>query len=297
MTEQTIRVLPSDIYSITKRVFRAAQLPASYSISAAEMVRYAELYHGTGVTLLHRQLTSLEAGLQKRPRVIYEGEGVALMDGGGQHVFFSAPSALDLVCAKAEEQGIGVVSVTHTKGGLGLLEQLADRAAQRGLICLLVIGGSSQKDEFPHTHQTIIALPNPNAPLIFQASLQMPSYAHVELAKAVHGSDLTLSVSELLTGAFSHPTPENQLPLMDTFLFLCYFPHNDADLPQLEMALLQHAAALAAHPAADCKPKVWLPEERVTIYEQANQERLSVDATIWSEVKAFGERILVSTSS
>ena len=322
MNNKPIRVLPREVFMATKWAFRAAQIPAGYGVAASEMIQYAEMYHGIGLSTLQQQLSTLEHSSPTPPIIVDEDEGCALMDGGGQSVLICAPGALDLACANAKEyrnaardgsaacdgsavcDGIGLVCVENVGHGLALLEQLADQAARRGLVCLLMTAVTTPKE----ANRTMIAFPHEEAPLIIHAALRTPSQTHIELINLVRNRGLSPSspvgsrrlspsspnlIRELFTNAFIAPPQTNVMPLSNNFLILCVHPNRLDELSDLESDVLKHVEQVSANKFLTQTPLIQQPHERAAKRERAHRHGLETDYAIWSEIKQFGNRIQI----
>lgn len=188
-----------EISDVTYRVFRAAGVSSGCAMRAAAMVQHAEVYHGTGLRMLHRQLDLIRGGHADPSglEVSHGPEGALLLDVAGGTALAAGPPALDLACAEAMERGVGVVWIQNARG-LSLLDELAYRAAVTGELVCLVSWTAAETDEEPlGESRTVISGPGSGGPICIEHTLSSVS------ALALEAVDPTAIGGEFIAGLMS----------------------------------------------------------------------------------------------
>ena len=165
---------------------RANGFPYGALQSAVRMVQWAEIFHGVGLRFLDRQRRAVHGHDPKAIRIVADGPTGAAIDGGGQSALLLGPGALDLATAKADRNGIGVVTVTNLRDHLWL-GQLAEQAAKRSLLCCLAFQAMPESAEAADLRvlyspgRSIVAIPDGPAPHWIE--LTSASVAHDRLLR------------------------------------------------------------------------------------------------------------------
>ncbi|MFE9298720.1 Ldh family oxidoreductase [Streptomyces niveus] len=164
----SVRVDLTALTEFTAAVFRHHGLPAGRALTAAHALVHGDLTgitsHGlTNLTRLYLKL--FEDGRcdpAAEPEVLADRGAAVLLDARRALGLWSASEAVDLAAERAVQFGVGLVSVrdaTH----LGCAGAHAKRAADRGMICLLVSNCGQQRIIRPPGGQAALLGTNPLA--------------------------------------------------------------------------------------------------------------------------------------
>ncbi len=259
------RILPREINQAVKWALRGAKLPASYAQPVGEMTQYAEIYYQNGLTTFHEYLTNLTEAPPKSAVFIKENERSAHLDAQGEHLLICSADIFDLAYAQAKHQGQYIVWVDNVGGGFNLLEQRLYQRVKRGLV------GQLKHQVTSNDIQYLMAFPVENDAFLFSS----------------HQAEWSLRVRAQLQ---SSAPPDLDLSLTNNSFILWFRANtNETELNiNLEpfVTLADSIESVTVH----------RPASRLAQLEQAHREGLLVDAQIWSEIKKFGERILVPVS-
>lgn len=165
-----------EVSDVTYRLLRVAGVSSGCAMRAAAMVQHAEVYHGIGLRMLHRQLVQIEGGAADPSgiEVSHGPEGALLLDAAGGTALAAGPPALDLACAGAMERGVGVVWIQNAYS-LSFLDELAYRAAASGLVCVLSWTAAEPGGEPLGESRTVISGPGSGGPIGVERTLPGPS--------------------------------------------------------------------------------------------------------------------------
>ncbi|MEM7343646.1 MAG: hypothetical protein AAF485_05350 [Chloroflexota bacterium] len=288
MTDQTVAVLPREIRAAARWGFRAAQQPAGYSDPASEMVIYNEAYHQRGITNLHRQLLSFQNQAITPLSLIHDDDALTILDSHNQSTLICGPPAIDLACACAKQTGIYTVAVQNASFGFSLLEQLAERAARRFLSCLIMFHRQEQ-------YHTVLALADEETFLIKSITTRLPSKTYLDLLDLI-AQQQALTANTVSDQLFLNTVTISQrlLEPSDQFLLFCLTPtmisNQTAIIDTLDQTLAQMSEENLLHTST------YLADEQAARYEQIQAAGMPVEASLWGEIKRFGQGIFVPTS-
>jgi hydroxycarboxylate dehydrogenase B len=127
-----------DLLALGERILRGADVPPEDASLLANLLVKADLrgYTGHGLSHVHSYIERMRNGLIEldgNPEVVREGKTTAVIDGHfyiGQVVAYHG---MELAIQKAEEHGVGIVSIRHS-GHVGRLADYVEMAAERGMI-------------------------------------------------------------------------------------------------------------------------------------------------------------------
>lgn len=179
----TITISVREVSDVTYRVFRAAGFSSGCAMRAAAMVQHAEVYHGIGLQMLHRQLDQIMDDTEPSEFDVRQGpEGVLLLNATDDTALTAGPPAMDLACAEAMEHGIGVVWMPNACG-LSLLDELVYRVVASGeLICILSWTAATPDGEPLGESRTVISGPGYGGPVGAERALSSPPVLTVAAA-------------------------------------------------------------------------------------------------------------------
>ena len=140
-----VELAPDRLRSLGARVLEAAGTPADTARHVADHLVEANLagHDSHGVIRIPMYVAQIEDGWVRpdaRPRVVRDRRAAALVSGDWGFGHPAATLAMDEACARADDHGIGaagLVRATH----LGRIGTYVERAARRGLIGLMWLGG------------------------------------------------------------------------------------------------------------------------------------------------------------
>ncbi|MDH3682943.1 MAG: Ldh family oxidoreductase, partial [Acidimicrobiia bacterium] len=137
----------ADMRATVETIFTAKGMPAADAAQAADTLLYADLRgidsHGVS-NMFPVYLHWLDDGtlnVEAQPKVIREAAAVATIDDDGGLGLATGPRAMDLAITKADDCGIGAVSVTNGRH-YGAASYHAHRAIDHGMVGVsMTIGG------------------------------------------------------------------------------------------------------------------------------------------------------------
>lgn len=142
-----VRVPEADMRTTVERIFEAVGMPEADAAQATDTLLYADLRgidsHGVSnmFPIYMHWFRDGTLNPSPDPKVIREAAAVATIDDDGGLGLATGPRAMDLAIAKADECGIGAVSVTNGRH-YGAASYHAHRAVEHGMIGVsMTIGG------------------------------------------------------------------------------------------------------------------------------------------------------------
>ncbi|MDX1521824.1 MAG: hypothetical protein R3264_09370 [Anaerolineae bacterium] len=279
MIDKTVQVLPREIEAATRWAFRAAKIPAGYSVAATALVRQAEIDQGLGLSVLHHYLSNPDRQPPVPTCLISDEPHQIGIDARSQHLLICGPNIVDLACARAINRGEVRVTVQNVDGGQALLPHLADTAAKRDLLCLIVA-----------SNETVIAVPQAPLPLRVSVTQPQTESGGTQLADLLEQwGILTGQESDRLRPAL---TLENSEPTSRSSRIVIYCRRLNQD-DMLRISTDKWLPTLApAKGLAIVQPHARLKQQRL-----AHQKGVAVRAATWQAIKKFGSRILVPVSA
>lgn len=176
-----------EVSDVTYRILRAGGMSSGCAMRAADMVQHAEVYHGIGLSMLHRRLDLVEHGADSPALEVGRGAADTLMiDTAGASALVAGPPALDLARARATQEGAGSVWLSGLRD-LSLLDELPYRAAASSFVCILSWAVSDSAEELGRG-RTVVAGPGSDGIMAVERSLSAPSRLLQAVANSATGS-------------------------------------------------------------------------------------------------------------
>lgn len=193
--EIAVRVAEPDIRFTVESIFRAKGLPEADAAQAADTLLYADIRgidsHGVSnmFPIYMHWLDQGDVNPTPEPKILREAAAVATIDDDRGLGLVTGPRAMDLAIAKADECGIGAVSVTNGRH-YGAASYHAHRALPHGMIGLsMTIGGLMVLPTFgskPMVGLNPIAIAvaaGDEAPFVFDASMSSVAGNKIRIAR------------------------------------------------------------------------------------------------------------------
>jgi len=138
---------PAYLRDLGRRIFAAAGAPTDIAEHVADHLVASNLagHDSHGVLRIPWYLGQIRQGWVRpaeRPRVLRESPAAALVSGEWGFGHPAATVAMDAACDRAARAGLGAAALVHATH-IGRLGTYAERAADRGLVAMLWLGGLS----------------------------------------------------------------------------------------------------------------------------------------------------------
>lgn len=127
-----------ELVVLVRRVLFSLRIPVYAALSASRLIAQLELREGNGLAYLEA-LVSLRLRWQVGRRQVHVEQEVTWVDAEDDHVLLLGPSLVDVACAKAKRQGIGMV-LAQSVGTLPFAMALDELGARRGFSTLVAMG-------------------------------------------------------------------------------------------------------------------------------------------------------------
>ncbi len=299
----TTLVSVREVLDVTYRVFRAAGFSSGCAMRAAAMVQHAEVYHGIGLRMLHRQLGPITDGTKPSGfEVSYGPEGVLFLDAAGDTALVAGPPAMDLACAEATTRGAGVLWLRNVHE-LSLLEELAYRvAASEEFVCALSWTSAEPGREPLGLGRTVIAGPGSGGPIGVERALPGPSALALSASGLLEEGPIAEGAGKLVGGLLSAGGGENARKLVEQSLSVTDTGKNASpngavlvcvrvpDAPESRFEpLLRRVVEWAGYRDARLRTQASLDR----IWEEVCASGVELDDEPWSELYGAAGRMLV----
>ncbi len=193
--EIAVRVAEADMRFTVEQILIAVGLPEADAVQAADTLLYADIRgidsHGVSNMFPIYMYWFGENFINRTPspKVIREAAAVATIDDDGGLGLVTGPRAMDLAIAKADECGIGAVSVTNGRH-YGAASYHAHRAIEHGTIGVsMTIGGLMVLPTFGAKPMvglnpiSIAVAGGDEAPFVFDASMSSVAGNKIRIAQ------------------------------------------------------------------------------------------------------------------
>ncbi len=302
----TTTISVREVSDVTYRVLRATGTSSGCAMRAAAMVQHAEVYHGIGLQMLHRQLDLITGDTAPSGLDVLHGpESALFLDALGGTALVAGPPAMDLACAEAMEHGFGVVWMQHARG-LSLLEELVYRAAAyEDLVCVLSWAMSNSDDEPLGESRTVISGPGPGGPIVAEHALSGPSVLAAAAAGLLEKGepDAKGNGEDLIAELLSTEGEEGARKLIESSL-----SENEAEENTLVPGAVLICVRVQDAAEAWLEPLLWQAVEQANhhdvrirtradldrTWEEACASGVELDSETWSELYEAAGRMLVS---
>lgn len=290
---EIVRLSLLETLLLSNRVLMAAKLPARCTEEATKMIQWSEINNKSGLKHLHDQLENLSFSEMELVEV---NNSKAIINANNSSVLISGPPALDLACAKAVNNEIGVVSVKNISNIYPFSDYLSIKAAHRGFIGLLIYPWLDTNKNNNHNeinYHTKLTIPNDNGKTIIERSSTIAPkvLADVFLNKDICTSNLSKDqILTILGNAFVNNVEDSVEILPGELLLICI----KKDF--MEKEIIENIKSIFEKSPDNKSQNIYYPKEILTQQEKVTKEGLMIDRVVWDKLVEFGDQILVKES-
>lgn len=113
MTGQILRVMPREMRLMSERILSLTALPKGFALMVGDVVMYSQAMGLGGFDLLLQRIDALLPSDPSKLALTQGSTGDLVLDGGGVHAWFVAPSVLDLLEEALTNADTGSIEVTN----------------------------------------------------------------------------------------------------------------------------------------------------------------------------------------